>query len=68
MWISAAFAMAIASAFCGLAQARATAAACESAARNPGAGERIQFFLLLGLALIESLSLYTMIVIFLKVK
>jgi F-type H+-transporting ATPase subunit c len=68
MWISAAFAMAIASAVCGLAQGRAVAAACESAARNPGAGDRIQFFLILGLALIESLSLYTLAIIILKVK
>jgi F-type H+-transporting ATPase subunit c len=68
LWITAAFSMAIASAVCGLAQAKAVAAACEGMARNPGAGDRIQFALILGLALIESLALYTMIVIFLKVK
>jgi F-type H+-transporting ATPase subunit c len=68
MWISAAFAMAIASSFCGLAQGKAVAAACESLARNPGAGDRIQLFLILGLAFIESLSLYTLAIIFFKVK
>jgi F-type H+-transporting ATPase subunit c len=68
LWISAAFAMAIASSFCGLAQGKAVAAACESLARNPGAGDNIKFALVLGLALIESLSLYTLAVIFLKVK
>ena len=68
LWISAAFAMAVASSFCGLAQGKAVAAACESLARNPGAGDNIKFALILGLVLIESLSLYTLAVIFLKVK
>jgi len=60
-------AMAIASAGCGLAQGKATAAACESLARNPGAAPGIRFGLILGLALIESLALYTLVVIFAKV-
>jgi F-type H+-transporting ATPase subunit c len=57
------FAMAIASAVCGLAQAKAVAAACEGAARNPGAAASIRLFLILGLALIESLALYTLVIV-----
>ena len=67
IFISSAFGMAIASALCGLAQARATAAACEGMARNPAASDAIRFALILGLALIESLALYTLVIIFMKV-
>ena len=69
MWIviTAGFAMAIASSVCGLAQGKAISAACEGLARNPGAAPAIRFALLLGLALIESLAIYTLVVIFVKV-
>ena len=66
--ITSGFAMAIASAVCGLAQAKATAAAAEGLARNPAARPGIQLALILGLALIESLALYTLVIIFVKVK
>jgi F-type H+-transporting ATPase subunit c len=66
--ITAGFSMAIASAVCGLAQAKATAAAAEGLARNPSARAGIQLALILGLALIESLALYTLVIIFAKVK
>lgn len=66
--ITAGFAMAIASGLCGLGQAKATAAATEALARNPGARPGIQLALILGLALIESLALYTLVIIFAKVK
>jgi F-type H+-transporting ATPase subunit c len=66
--ITSGFAMAIASAVCGLAQAKATAAAAEGLARNPAARPGIQLALILGLALIESLALYTLVIIFAKVK
>jgi F-type H+-transporting ATPase subunit c len=68
-WVALAsgFSMAIASAVCGLAQGRATAAAAEALARNPAARGGIQFALILGLALIESLALYTLVIIFAKV-
>ncbi len=66
--ITAGFSMAIASAVCGLAQAKATAAAAEGLARNPAARPGIQLSLILGLALIESLALYTLVIIFAKVK
>ena len=64
--ITAGFAMAIASSMCGLAQGRAISAACEGLARNPGAAPAIRFALLLGLVLIESLALYTLLIIFIK--
>jgi len=66
--ITSGFAMTIASAICGLGQAKATSAAVESLARNPAARPGIQLSLILGLALIESLALYTLVVIFAKVK
>ena len=60
--------MAIASGLCGLGQGRATASACEGVARNPVARPHIFLFLILGLILIESLALYTLAIVFLKVK
>jgi F-type H+-transporting ATPase subunit c len=66
--ISAGFSMAFASGICALAQGRATAAAAEGLARNPAARPGIQLALILGLALIESLALYTLVIIFAKVK
>ena len=66
--ITAGFAMAIASAACGLGQAKATAAAMEGLARNPSARAGIQLGLIIGLAFIESLALYTLVIIFAKVK
>jgi F-type H+-transporting ATPase subunit c len=68
LYIAGGFSMALASAVCGLAQAKATAAACEGMARNPGAADAIRFALILGLALIESLALYTLVIVFMKVK
>jgi F-type H+-transporting ATPase subunit c len=66
--ITSGFAMAIASGLCGLGQAKATAASAEALGRNPGARPGIQLALILGLALIESLALYTLVIIFAKVK
>ena len=66
--ISAGFSMAFASGICALAQGKATAAAAEGLARNPAARPGIQLALILGLALIESLALYTLVIIFAKVK
>ncbi|MBI3896425.1 MAG: ATP synthase F0 subunit C [Acidobacteria bacterium] len=65
--ITSGFAMAIASSFCGLAQGKAAAAAAEGMARNPGATAAIRLALILGLAFIESLALYTFVIIFIKV-
>ena len=51
-----------------LGQSRIGAAACEGAARNPGAAARIQTMMILGLALIESLVLFALLVVFAVVK
>jgi F-type H+-transporting ATPase subunit c len=56
-----AFAMAIASGLCGLAQGKAISAALEGIARNPGAAGAIRILMLLGLAFIESLALFTFV-------
>jgi F-type H+-transporting ATPase subunit c len=45
-------------------QSRVAAAACEGTARNPGASARIQTMMILGLALIESLVLFALLVVF----
>ena len=56
-----AFAMAIASGLCALAQGKAISASVEGIARNPGAAGPIRILLILGLAFIESLALFTLI-------
>jgi len=66
--ITSGFAMAIASGLCGLGQGRAAAGACEGLARNPSARPGIQLFLILALIFIESLALYTLAIIFVKVR
>lgn len=58
------FAVAIAAFGAALGDGRAIAAACEGTARNPGAGGRIFTMLLLGLALIETLVLFTFLTLF----
>jgi F-type H+-transporting ATPase subunit c len=50
-----------------LGQSKIGAAACEGAARNPGAAGRIQTMMILGLALIESLVLFALLIVFVKV-
>jgi F-type H+-transporting ATPase subunit c len=49
-------------------QSRIGAAACEGAARNPGAAPKIQTMMILGLALIESLVLFALVIVFVKAK
>ena len=51
-----------------LGQSRIGAAACEGAARNPGAAPKIQVMMILGLALIESLVLFALLVVFAKIN
>ena len=69
-WVSigAGIGMALAAGLCGLGQGKATASATEALARNPGARPGIFMFLILGLAFIESLALFTFVIIFLKVQ
>jgi F-type H+-transporting ATPase subunit c len=66
--IAAGLGMALAAGLCGLGQGKATASAAEALARNPGARPGIQIFLILGLAFIESLALFTFLMILIKVK
>jgi F-type H+-transporting ATPase subunit c len=60
-WLAAAagFAMGIAALGGTMGQSRAAAAALEGISRNPGAAARIQTPMILGLALIESLVLFS---------
>ena|SRR5438067_161922 len=66
-YLGAGIGMAIASGLCGLGQGRAVAGASEGIARNPSAAAAIRFALLLGLVFIESLALYTLVIIFVKI-
>ncbi len=66
--LAAGLSMALAAGLCGLGQGKATASATEALARNPGARPGIFIFLILGLAFIESLALFTFVIIFLKVQ
>jgi F-type H+-transporting ATPase subunit c len=66
--VTAGFAMAIGSGLCALGQGKAVAGACEGIARNPAAFPAIRFALIFGLALIESLALYVLVIIFVKVQ
>jgi F-type H+-transporting ATPase subunit c len=56
----------IAAGLCGLGQGRVAAAACEGMARNPGAYNRVQLALILGLAFIETLVIFTLVVVLLN--
>ncbi|MFO1463113.1 MAG: ATP synthase F0 subunit C [bacterium] len=63
--ISAALAIAIASAFGAISQAKAAAAALEGIGRNPGAAGKVQTPMIIALALIESLVIYALVIAFL---
>lgn len=65
--IAAGFSMAFAAGFCGLGQGKVAAAACEAIARNPGAGGAIRTAMILGLVFIETLALFTLVIVFAKV-
>ncbi len=58
--------MGIAAGLCGLGQGRIAAAACEGMARNPGAYNRVQTALILGLVFIETLVIFTLVVVFIN--
>ena len=66
-WLAAAAGFAIGIAALGgtMGQSRAAAAALEGISRNPGAAARIQTPMILGLALIESLVLFALVIAFL---
>jgi len=64
--IGAGLGMGLAAGLCGLGQGKAVGSAVEALARNPGARAGIFTFLVLGLALIESLTLFTLVIVFAK--
>jgi F-type H+-transporting ATPase subunit c len=68
LWIAAAFGMGIAAFGCGLGQGKIGAAALEGIARNPGAANSIFTPMLLSLAFVETLVLFTFLMIIIKVK
>jgi F-type H+-transporting ATPase subunit c len=65
--ITSGFAIALAAGLAGLGQGKVGGAACEAMARNPAARGGIMVFLIIGLAFIESLVLFTLVIIFVKV-
>jgi F-type H+-transporting ATPase subunit c len=64
--LAAGFGFAIAAGLGALGQSRIAASAVEGAARNPGAAGRIQIMMIIGLALIESLVLFALVIAFAK--
>jgi len=62
--ISAAVVLGLAAAAGAIGQSRAIVAACEGIARNPGAAGPIRLAMIIGLALIESLVIYALILAF----
>ena len=60
--ISASFALAIAAAAGAIAQSKSISIALEGTARNPGAGGDLRVSMIIGLALIESLVIYTFVI------
>jgi F-type H+-transporting ATPase subunit c len=65
-WIALAAGLAISIAAVGaaLGQGRAVAAAMESIGRNPNAADRIQTPMIIGLAMMEALAIYALVIAF----
>lgn len=66
MWkyISAAFVLGVAAVAGAFGQSRAVAAACTSMGRNPGAAGAIRITMIVGVAFIESLVIYALLIAF----
>jgi F-type H+-transporting ATPase subunit c len=62
--LAAAFVLGTAAAAGAIGQSRAIVAACEGIARNPGAAGAIRLAMIIGLALIESLVIYALLIAF----
>lgn len=62
--VSAAFVLGIAAAAGAIGQGRAIAASVEGIARNPSAAPAIRLAMIIGLALIESLVIYALVIAF----
>ena len=63
-YVAAAFVLGIAAAFGALGQGKAIASSVEGIARNPSAGAAIRGAMIIGLALIESLVIYALVIAF----
>lgn len=63
-YIGAGIGFGIAAGLCGIGQGRVAAAACEGMARNPGAYNRVQLALILGLVFIETLVLFSFLIVY----
>jgi F-type H+-transporting ATPase subunit c len=57
----------LAAGLAALGHGKIASAACEGAARNPGAAGRIQTLMLLGLAFVETCVIFAFVIVFLKV-
>lgn len=62
--VAAGLAISLAAFGCALGQGRAVAAAMESIGRNPNSADRIQTPMIIGLALIEALAIYALVIAF----
>ena len=62
LFISAAFAIAIGVIAPATGQGKAVVAACEGMARNPGVAGKLMTTMILGLAMMESLAIYALVV------
>jgi F-type H+-transporting ATPase subunit c len=60
--VTAGFALAIATSVASLAQSRAIMSALDAIGRQPSAAPRIQIAMIIGLALIESLAIYVLLI------
>lgn len=60
--IAAGFGIAIAASFCGIAQGLGLKAAVEGIARNPESSGKVTVTMLIGLAMIESLCIYALVI------
>lgn len=58
----------LAAGLAGIAQGLAGAKAAEGAARNPGAAGTVQTIMIIALALIESLVLFALVIVFTQLK
>ena len=65
-YIGAVVGFGIAAGLCGIGQGRVAAAACEGLARNPGAYKGVPLPLILGLVFIETLVIFTLVVVLLR--
>lgn len=65
--IAAGFGMALAAFGAALGQGKIASSACEGMARNPGAAGAIRAAMILGLVFVETLALFTLAIIMLKV-